>query len=237
MSSTNKTTNYELSQYIGSDKPTYLGDYNGDMQKIDTQMKANADGVSTATSTANTASTNASTALTKANEAKTTAENAETTANSASSTASTANINAQTALNTSSQNSQLIQAIQTYLNMTIFNSYSITNVNGKVNTASNQDGSLGKVYGHFQYEASGLWQQVYTIYNTSLRPNEEIVIEEAGIVSNNVNGITGRVTLTIYPNGNISIKCAHNTNITATYYANFFPCLYFMKNFGDTPEE
>lgn len=41
MSSTNKTTNYELSQYIGSDMPTYLGDYNSDMLKIDTQMKAN----------------------------------------------------------------------------------------------------------------------------------------------------------------------------------------------------
>lgn len=35
MSSTNKTTHYELSQYVGSDKPTYLTDYNGDMAKID----------------------------------------------------------------------------------------------------------------------------------------------------------------------------------------------------------
>lgn len=43
MASTNRTTNYELSQYVGSDKPTYLGDYNGDMLKIDTGMKANAD--------------------------------------------------------------------------------------------------------------------------------------------------------------------------------------------------
>lgn len=42
MSSTNKTNNYDLSQYIGTDKPTYLGDYNGDMLKIDTQMKNNA---------------------------------------------------------------------------------------------------------------------------------------------------------------------------------------------------
>lgn len=42
MSSTNKTNNYNLSQYIGTDKPTYLGDYNGDMLKIDTQMKNNA---------------------------------------------------------------------------------------------------------------------------------------------------------------------------------------------------
>lgn len=55
MSSTNKTTNYKLSQYVGTDKPTYLGDYNGDMQKIDTQMKANAVSASNATSAAGAA--------------------------------------------------------------------------------------------------------------------------------------------------------------------------------------
>lgn len=55
MSSTNKTTNYKLSQYIGTDKPTYLGDYNGDMLKIDNQMKANADSASNAKSAAGTA--------------------------------------------------------------------------------------------------------------------------------------------------------------------------------------
>lgn len=55
MSSTNKTKNYNLSQYIGTDKPTYLGDYNGDMLKIDTQMKANADSASNATSAAGAA--------------------------------------------------------------------------------------------------------------------------------------------------------------------------------------
>ena len=38
MASTNKTTNYELSQYVASDKPTYLVDYNGDMSKIDTAI-------------------------------------------------------------------------------------------------------------------------------------------------------------------------------------------------------
>lgn len=37
-SSTNATTHYELSQYIGSDKPTYLVDYNSDMNKIDTAI-------------------------------------------------------------------------------------------------------------------------------------------------------------------------------------------------------
>lgn len=44
-----------MSQYIGTDKPTYLGDYNGDMLKIDTQMKANADSASNAKSAAGTA--------------------------------------------------------------------------------------------------------------------------------------------------------------------------------------
>ena len=43
MASTNKTINYNLSQYVANDKPTYLVDYNSDMNKIDTQMKANSD--------------------------------------------------------------------------------------------------------------------------------------------------------------------------------------------------
>lgn len=55
MSSTNKTVNYNLSQYIGTDKPTYLGDYNSDMLKIDTQLKANADSASNAASAAGAA--------------------------------------------------------------------------------------------------------------------------------------------------------------------------------------
>lgn len=35
MSSTNKTSNLELSQFIATDTPTWLVDYNGDMEKID----------------------------------------------------------------------------------------------------------------------------------------------------------------------------------------------------------
>lgn len=36
MASTNKTSNLELSQFIATDTPTWLVDYNGDMEKIDT---------------------------------------------------------------------------------------------------------------------------------------------------------------------------------------------------------
>lgn len=61
MSSTNKTTYYGLSQYIGTDKPTYLGDYNSDMSKIDA-------GIHGAEDKATTASQNAGGALTRVGE-------------------------------------------------------------------------------------------------------------------------------------------------------------------------
>lgn len=61
MSSTNKTTYYELSQYIGTDKPTYLGDYNSDMSKIDA-------GIHGADDKATTASQNAGSALARVGE-------------------------------------------------------------------------------------------------------------------------------------------------------------------------
>lgn len=35
MASTNKTQNLELSQFLGTDKPAWLADYNSDMEKID----------------------------------------------------------------------------------------------------------------------------------------------------------------------------------------------------------
>lgn len=55
MGATNHTTNYELSQFIGTDKPSWLNDYNNDMLKIDTAVKANATAASNAQTTANTA--------------------------------------------------------------------------------------------------------------------------------------------------------------------------------------
>jgi hypothetical protein len=82
-SSTNKTTHYELSQYVSSDLPTYLVDYNSDMSKIDTGI--------------NTAQTTADTAATAATNAATAAETAQTTANTAVTNAATADNKAETA--------------------------------------------------------------------------------------------------------------------------------------------
>lgn len=48
MTATNHTANYNLSQFTGTDRPTWLGDYNGDMTKIDAQLKKNADDIASA---------------------------------------------------------------------------------------------------------------------------------------------------------------------------------------------
>lgn len=65
MSSINKTPHYNLSQFGDGpdDKPSWRGDYTGDMSKIDSQMYRNETDATTATSTANTAKTTADSAL------------------------------------------------------------------------------------------------------------------------------------------------------------------------------
>lgn len=121
MSSTNKTTYYDLSQYVGTDKPTYLGDYNSDMSKIDDAIHGVQETATTANQTAGGAEAKVNTALsdmtalkarvgvvegnvsnlqdkeatqdTAIQEAKKSANDATTTANNALSVANSANVN------------------------------------------------------------------------------------------------------------------------------------------------
>lgn len=67
MGATNHTPNYNLPQFIGTDKPTWLSDVNGAFSDIDTQMKANATSAAQGISDAASASTVATSANNKAN--------------------------------------------------------------------------------------------------------------------------------------------------------------------------
>lgn len=53
MTATNHTTNYELSQFEANDRPTWLGDYNSDMSKIDTAIHTVNDGLAQKLTAAN----------------------------------------------------------------------------------------------------------------------------------------------------------------------------------------
>lgn len=63
MSATNTTPNYNLSQFIETDKPAWLQDYNGDMLKIDTGINAAKVAADNAASAAGNAQTDATSAL------------------------------------------------------------------------------------------------------------------------------------------------------------------------------
>ena len=67
MGATNTTANYSLSQFIGTDKPAWLQDYNGDMLKIDTGInaaKVAADGAQNSADAAQNDATTANNAIT-----------------------------------------------------------------------------------------------------------------------------------------------------------------------------
>lgn len=71
MGATNRTTNYNLSQFIGTDKPSWLNDYNGDMNLIDSAIKSAADDASAASTLATNASSTATSAANTANSLST----------------------------------------------------------------------------------------------------------------------------------------------------------------------
>lgn len=82
MSATNETTNYKLPLFTDDDQPTWLGDFNGAMRKIDSDM--------------NTVGANASTALSAANNAVNRVATVETAVGSVQTTANSAYALAQT---------------------------------------------------------------------------------------------------------------------------------------------
>lgn len=105
MSFTNKTPNYNLPQWLGTDKPSWLVDVNGAFSAIDTAIKNAADSGSGADAAAKaaleiakTAQETASEALTQADGANTKADNANTTAGNAQTAAGTALTNSNSAL-------------------------------------------------------------------------------------------------------------------------------------------
>ena len=243
MASTNKTTNYELSQYIGTDKPTYLSDYNGDMYKIDAQMKVNADNVATAISSAQTATTTANQANTTANSANTTANSASTTATNAQTTANSALSTATTAQSKANEVETELNSFEQKLNFTHFDNVALSDItvsNGTKNTsnltvASNDDGDVAKIYGILDI-TGGVSGTVS--FPTRLRPSEAITINLPAIIvcknsSNQIQTITNS-SLRIATDGTVTMD-----NLGTGGQSRYIlpACLLFLTNFGDSPIE
>ena len=247
MASTNKTTNYELSQFLGTDKPSWLGDYNSDMSKIDaavhtvagtaTGADGKADTNATAIGTLSNLTTDAKTSLVAAvNEVDAHADSATTTAGQALSSATTAQTNAglaQTAVANLAAKFDLTPASLTVSCPQVTPTAGSTNVT----CAKNSDGSLCKIYGRIRLGSGYNGNCVCTTSDTGLRPSEAITISGAGLriartsTGSNVFGLS----YTINTNGTITITVANDSSF-ASVDVELIACLIFVTNFGDQPE-
>lgn len=238
MSSTNKTTNYELSQFIGTDKPAWLADYNGDMSKIDAQMKLNADGVTTAQGASTTNATNIGTLASLTTTAKTDLvsainevdSNADTAQNTATSAGTVAN-NAKTTAD----------ALQAYLSITNTGSIVPSISGGTIGTlndvyyALNAGGTLGKIYGRLRFTANTTGTVTLTLPVSSLAVGSQFVISSGcyyNTISGGTFGIINAKDLTVKTNGDIEITFT-GLAVGEVVTIWFPPCLYFFTDFGD----
>lgn len=244
MASTNKTTNYELSQYIGTDKPTYLGDYNSDMSKIDTAVHNNATAISGVGSSITQINNNIGTLANLTTTDKSSVVNAinEVDSNCDSNATKIGTLsNLETENKTTVVNA--INEIVEKFNLTEFESFDVNNITssglsnltGTIYVATNNDGSIFKIYG------SPLLSIVNTgtiSFNTKIRPSSNITLNSA-FTRYFENGSRGLIWIGA---GDIEIDTTGKVTITNTksftesfHHLIIPPCLYFAKDFGDVP--
>ena len=259
MSASNSTPNYKLSQYTGSDKPTYLGDYNTDMLKIDTNLKKISNkaegaesGIASATATANQALENANLASTKSDTAQATAEQAQTSATNAQSTAEQAKTSATNAQSTATEAKETATQAQTTANkaesnieklnltnfrtftrneMTVNNNSINLSENTSITVASNADGSIGKIYGKITGQTSSS-ELVDVTIKTFLRPTMKITINPHGILQKTDDRtFWGTCPVVIDVDGTVTFRAGGVGGQPMALI--YFDSLLFMKDFGD----
>ena len=138
MSHTNSTSHYSLPQFVGTDIPTWLGDFNSAMTAIDNGINSAATTAGTASTTATQASTDAAAAQASANSAINSAAAASKAASDAAAAVTTEKERAEAA------ETAIINSIpSTTVNMTLYaetwkdDTYTITNE--LITSASNQE--------------------------------------------------------------------------------------------------
>ena len=251
MSSTNKTTYYDLSQYTANDKPTYLGDYNSDMGKIDAGIREVA-----VSSGENTTNIGDLTNLTTESKSSLVGAINEIDSHTDTNTGDISTLNIAVAGNTThigdltnlktTVKTDLVSAInevdsfskdlEDYLKLLDYQLNPITgSVSGNLRVALNNDGTFGKIYGDLAISNAGGSYPIVKFINTGIMGvTEEILISTAGI-SNSSNGLS-------FCNISIVPPTAGQTSASILIISNLgdanqtmlaFPCLYYFKNFGD----
>lgn len=239
MAYTNKTTNYELPQYVSTDKPTYLVDFNKAMRTIDSTMKTNATNIETNATNITVASNKVGDLSTLETTAKTDAVSAINEVNS--------NIGDLTDLNTTDKTSTVnaINEVLSQFNFTSFTTYKPGDTTMRVSTgtlignygftvATNADKTICKIYGDTTVTGVTPNNHFYVELDTDFNIDEEFTVDHCGIalVEPNYNTINYPIYITFLTNGKVRIY-GMSTNEKAWFCA--FPIIIFVKNFGDEP--
>lgn len=245
MSHTNSTTNYNLPQFVGTDKPTWLNDVNGAMSAIDAQMKLNAD-----------SATNASTIATSAQNAVGALSNLETTVktdtvsaiNEVNTKVGTAQETANGAVTTANSAYSIASTIENALNLNTTSNLTWTSNIGTISTnttksVKNSAGSLAKIYGHLVITNSASSTGItLTSSDTGLRPESAISFHTCGQLINayqmNVSGTAvtipyqNELIYTLNTDGTITISIVNNPSyVQIEVY--LYPVLLLISDFGD----
>lgn len=239
MSSTNKTTNYELSQFVSTDKPAWLTDYNQDMSKIDTGINTaqstatsadgKADANTTKIGTLSSLTTTAKTDLVSAvNEVDTNADAAQGTANDAYALANSANI-------TANQVKDQFNFTYSTVNCTL-SSGTLDSNNNKLSVAKNSTGSIAKIYGRLRVTGTVGSTITMTSGDTGLRPTEDITFNGCCLKITNIS--TGDLVVyqdfVLHTNGTVTSNFTPYSGSSRQDIL-FMANLLFITNFGDLP--
>lgn len=245
MSSTNKTTNYELSQFVSTDKPAWLTDYNQDMSKIDS-------GINTAQTTATGADGKADANTTNIGDLtylSTTAKNTlvaainevdgnTDTANQVASNALTTANTAKTTADNVAASFNLTPTAYTYRDATQISGASASLESGDYWLATNTAGTLCKIYGNVNVNSSASSGSctIKLVTDSGLRPTSEFQVTGCAEAFDLDGGVQYPRfgTYTFKTNGEIDITFTKSSNKYTSI--RMYACLIIVKDFGDTPE-
>lgn len=255
MSSTNHTTNYNLPQFVGSDKPAWLGDINPAMSAIDTAI--------------HNASTTASQGVSDASTAQTRADSAYTLADGAKTDAGTAQRTADNAVSATNINAGKITALESKFNLNRVTHVTTFAEHGQWATdecdftlAQNSDGSLFKFYGHWNIFNNNDYQincplsaiaglsgkyGVATGLFLLTAPDEAYVVSHAGVAYKCANATNNNMWGNEFWDGGFAVGTdgqiyifVETSNSIGIYNRQMRKLilnasLYFNSNWGDTP--
>lgn len=127
---------------------------------------------------------------------------------------------------------------ESFNSSTILTSYGTISNESNIQVATNEDGTVGKIYGHIILTGTETSNDItVTIPGTKLRPEEALTIN--GVVIRNIytaQGLNdvGMHSMSIATNGNVTITMPSN-GIISRQDLNLIACLLFLTDFGDTP--